>query len=881
MLRRGRCLTLLAAVTTAAPLIALAAPGPASAQPPGAAALPSAGSAALPTAGSAELTETTRLADRRALVAGDRLYSMSAADGSWPAAGFHTRGEMGGIWSPPIKLLDGVWFGLDGQWVAGARSFTSGYGYVRRSLPDTAGVRLDRVDVVPDGLRAGLVGLVLTAPSTRTVTLSVDAHSELSTVYPWGETNPSQLVYNLPDAGAVHDGRLVFTERGTPPVPNAEAHDYAAVVAAAAADGSRLTPSGTSLGPDFRGPQDPPVICPASGPNAPPQPPRCDDTAYGKGTGGELRYRLDLPADRPTLVWVAVAGSDGGVNDAVSQQNRALSDPAGLLAQKVADRLAVASRTAVDLPGDRLLQRSVEWTKQMLADSVQEAEGLRLRATSAGQVYPPVVGTLASARWIAAGFPDYPWMFGTDGEYSAFPAVAAGDVEAIEAHLRSLAAASDIVNAGSGKVLHEVMSDGSVYFGANADPGNTDETAKFPSAVALVWRWTGDDRFRDDLYGFAVRNMRYLYSVLDADGDGWPEGLGNVERHGMSTEKLDNAVYTIRGLTDLADLAASKHDRTTYQWATGKTADLVRRFEGAWWFDRTADQYADSLADPGDVPVFQRHWIGLTPLDALLARPGLRGMPLASAEHARAVLDRRQEPCYSDVFGLYHTGTGPTSAPGGNHGATCDSEMSSVQSERVIFSLNTAIMAVSEGNYGRLGPDQQQRYTTANARTQLDPTVWEQPGAMPEIAPSPDFGANIDRLWTERSSVLQAWGAYGVLWPVVSQQLGIAPDLGRSALSVVPQLPAGQDRIAGRNIRLGAGALAVSALRSGAVLCTEVTAPAALRLTLGAVLPAGAQVTGVRLDGAPAQFTVVTTARGRELTVATRGGHHLLEITVA
>jgi hypothetical protein len=279
--------------------------------------------------------------------------------------------------------------------------------------------------------------------------------------------------------------------------------------------------------------------------------------------------------------------------------------------------------------------------------------------------------------------------------------------------------------------------------------------------------------------------------------------------------------------------------------------------------------------------VFQRHWIGLTPLDALLAEPGARGMPLASSEHARAVLDRRQEPCYSDVFGLYHTGTGPTSAPGGNHGATCDSEVSSVQSERVIFSLNTAIMAVSEGDYGRLGTDQQQRYTTANARAQLDPAVWEQPGAMPEIAPSPDFGANIDLLWTERSSVLQAWGAYGVLWPVVSQQLGVAPDLGRSALSVVPQLPAGQDRVAGRNIRLGPGAVAVTALRSGALLCTEVTAPATLRLTLGAVLPAGTQVAGARLDGAPVQVTVATTARGRELTVATRGGHHRLEITLA
>ena len=876
-MRRGRCVPVLAAVTAALPLLALAMPAHAT----GPGTDTSAGAGALPLARSAELTETTRLADRRAVVTGDRLYSMSAEDGSWPATGFHTRGEMGGIWSPPVKLLDGVWFGLDGQWLGGATSFTSGYGYVRRALPATAGVRVDRVDFVPDGLRAGLVGLVLTAPGNRSVTLSVDAHSELSKVYPWGETNPSQLVYNLSDAGAVDHGRLVFTERGAPPVPNAEAHDYAAVVSAASASGDRLTPSGTSLGPDFRGPQDPPVICPASGPNAPPQPPRCDDTAYGKGTGGELRYRLNLSAGQPTVVWVAVAGSDRGVADATVQQNRALDDPAALLAGKVAGRAAVAGRTTVDLPGDRLLQSSVEWTKQMLADSVQQADGLRLRAVHGGTVYPPVVGTLSSARWFAAGFPDYPWMFGTDGEYTAFAAVAAGDFEPIESHLRSLARVSDIVNARSGKVVHEVMSDGSVYFGANADAGNTDETAKFPSAVALVWRWTGDNRFRDQLYDFTVRNMRYIYATLDVDGDGWPEGLGNVERNGMGTEKLDNAVYTVRGLTDLADMAAAKGDGATASWAAGKAADLVRRFEGAWWFDRTANQYADSLADPGDVQVFQRHWIGLTPLDALLASPGGRGTPLADPQHAQAVLDGRQGPCYSDTFGLYHTGTGPTSDPGGNHGATCDSEVSSVQSERVIFSLNTSIMAVSEGNYGRLGTDQQQRYTTANARTQLDPTVWEQPGAIPEIAPSPDFGANIDRLWTERSSVLQAWGAYGVLWPVVSQQLGVGPDLGRSLLSVVPQLPAGQDSIAGRDIRLGNGSVDVAASRAGHLLRTEVTAPQQLRLTLGAVLPAGAQVTGVRLDGAAVAFTIRTTARGRELVATTGGGHHTLEITTA
>ena len=122
-----------------------------------------------------------------------------------------------------------------------------------------------------------------------------------------------------------------------------------------------------------------------------------------------------------------------------------------------------------------------------------------------------------------------------------------------------------------------------MYFGSLKHAGNTDETAKFPSLVALIWRWTGDNAFRDDLYQFAVRNMHYVTEQLDKDGDGWPEGLGNVERPGMGDEKLDNAVYTIRGLYDLADLAQSKGDAATVSWARAKADDLrnaLRRRRG-------------------------------------------------------------------------------------------------------------------------------------------------------------------------------------------------------------------------------------------------------------------------------------------------------------
>ena len=284
----------------------------------------------------------------------------------------------------------------------------------------------------------------------------------------------------------------------------------------------------------------------------------------------------------------------------------------------------------MDLPGDRLLQRSVEWSKQNLAESVQESRDLKVRITNAGKNYPAPVGTVAKARWFGAGFPDYPWLFATDGEYTGFAAVSSGQFATIKAHLRALRDVSVAANGQSGKVVHEVTPDGQVYFGANADAGNTDETAKFPSIVALVWRWTGDDAFRDEMYPFAVRNLRYLYRELDADGDGWPEGLGNVETPGMGTEKLDNTVYTIRGLRDLADLAASKGDTATRTWATDKAVDLEKRFDAAWWNGADTRQYADSLQDPGNVQVFQRHWIGVTPAEVELKRPGQPDGPLAS-----------------------------------------------------------------------------------------------------------------------------------------------------------------------------------------------------------------------------------------------------------
>lgn len=823
--------------------------------------------------GSPTLAVDDRLNDRRYVAAGTRAYVVGTQAGRFPAMGWHTRGEMGGVWSPPLKLLDGVWFGVDGEWFGPATRFESGYGYVSMDLPAPEGRDLSvrRIDFAPDGRRAAAFGLEFTAgDADESFALDVAAHSELLSAYPWGFTTPSAEEFNLEDSVAFDGDRLVFRERGTPPVENGRAHDWAAVV------GTARSPASHETGESFRGPQDPATVCPAEGE----APERCDDTGFGKGKGGRLGYEVAVPANSTETVWFVVAGAEDGPESAHAEFDRVADDPRGLLESKVEGRMDLRERTRLDLPGDRRLQRSIDWSKQNLADSVQAARNLSLRDVEEGEAYPEPAGTVESVRFVGAGFPDYPWLFATDGEYTAFANVAVGQFEPIEDHLRALRDVSQILNDGSGKVVHEVVTTGDVYFGTNDDPGNVDETAKFPSAVALVWRWTGDDEFRDEMYDFARANMEYVVEETSEDGDVWPEGLGNVEREGMGEEKLDVSVYAIRGFYDLADMARSRGDGETAAWAL-RTADrMARRFEGAWW---TPDvpQHADSLTGPNNRQVYQRHWISVTPMEVELTRDGERQFGLADESNGNAALDLRETECYSGVGddadgearrneGLYHTG-----------GPGCDPAESDRPPERSIFTLNTAVMAVGEGNYGRLGPDRQRRYLDANAKLQL-PNPDEQPGAMPEIAPSPNYGRSIDLPFVERAMVLQAWGAYGTTWPVVHQHLGVRPDLGRGRLAVVPQVPPDVPRVAGENVRLGDGSVAVTASADGDAYRTTVRPDLELRaLRVGHVLPADADPDAVTLDGESVEYETRRTHRGTEVVASVEevGDEHELAIT--
>jgi hypothetical protein len=61
---------------------------------------------------------------------------------------------MGGFWLPNLKLLDGMWFGINDDWIGPATKTTTGWGYVRADLPVTDGVAASR----PMSCRTGSPG---------------------------------------------------------------------------------------------------------------------------------------------------------------------------------------------------------------------------------------------------------------------------------------------------------------------------------------------------------------------------------------------------------------------------------------------------------------------------------------------------------------------------------------------------------------------------------------------------------------------------------------------------------------------------------------------------------------------------------------------------
>jgi hypothetical protein len=776
--------------------------------------------------------QTTEMLDmKRYVAAGDRAYIVGVQDGSVPPSGlgWHITGQMGGVWAHPIKLLDHFQFYLNGQLLPAATTFVSGTGYVRQELPAVQGVAISETQFAPDGLPVVLVGVALSSssPGTTSITLAIVAQSELIAAYPWSGTTPTSESLHQQDQVTYDSetGALQFTQPG-------ESSWYALVSAAAEQDDHAV--GFESLGASGLGP-----------------------AGSHNGAGGQLTYRITFAGQSSTTIWFAIAGSNAGKTEAAWALKLGLAFPRLLLGTKISDRQEVLSRAKIQVPdADPMIQAAFDWAKLNLADMRRTVQNMEVRDTQEGTVYPSPINPvpIPIISGFGAGYPDYPWFFGTDGAYTTFGLSVVGQWDEAKNHLNTVRQISQIVNGSTGKVLHEIVTNGCIYYGTDAQPGDTNETAEFATAVATLWRWSGDNSVRDDNYDFIKAGLGYITTKLVTaalNPDGWPEGAGMVEANGMGAIKVDVALYTIRALHDLADMAQSKGDTATFNWATDKAEALTDKFTQDWWMP-SAGLFADSLALPQEVQtdptatlgtvrpytqLQQLYWTNATPMET----------SIASVRDASTAFPTLESSTFTGTTGYYQEGQ----------------SLPAITGSRQASALNTGVMAVAEANYGRL--DQSLRYV----RFVADELDVEQPGALPELFNSPDYTYFPS---FAGAMVMQAWSSYGILWPLVDLYLGIKPDIPAGSLSVVPELPSSWPGLSIDKLRVGSSEISVSVQHSGKSYFTYVVAPTGWRLTIGYALPPNSQIQSVTLNGSPAAFQIVDTNRGREVHVQTNSG---------
>jgi glycogen debranching enzyme len=615
------------------------------------------------------------------VTAGDRAYLIGTQDGNFPDMGQHVPGEMGGLWLPPIKLIDAfeariAEAGTDQQVLLAASTGMVAYPYGNRfsygrMLSD---LDVERFQFSPDHQQGLIVQYRFKndADRARTFLLQWSVKTDL---------RPGWYA----DRRGIRDGQDVAQWRAKDRIFIARDHDnpwFCVWGAVSAVDARRI------------------------------EHPRPIQT-NGRGVTAASSHAITVDAHGASTLTFVISGSTSGESDAIATYEHLAKHHAALLTEKTAHYASIVNRARIRIP-DRRLQEVYDWSRINMEWLVRDVPGI--------------------GRGLSGGFMEYPWWFGTE-TYSLQALTATGDFELARQTLRLLRSQSDKVN-GNGRIAHEITTDALV-----ANPGNTQETAQFILTVGKLFDWTGDRQFAAEMYPAMKRGIDWLLGEMDQDKDLFPQGYGIMEVYGLNAELIDVAVYTQQALEAAARIAAAVSDEDAAGRYRKLASELKDRINQRFWIEHDGT-YADfyggrSQAISAAEGAIKQ--IGLKGIDNLTAKDrdllahyerlktrfatmpeGDRGWitnenwviatPLetgiAPRDRAIPLLDQiRRE--HSGEFGPY---------------------LSAVE-RQAMMTISTGVQAVAEANYGRI--DAAMGYVDKIAQT-FDRVT---PGSMSEMMP--------------------------------------------------------------------------------------------------------------------------------------------------
>jgi glycogen debranching enzyme len=460
------------------------------------------------------------------VTAGDRTYLIGTQDGNFPDMGQHVPREMGGLWLPPIKLLDAFQARITDEATGkeillsdSAEMVAYPYGNLfkyGRALDD---LDVERFQFSPDHQQGLIVQYRFRNSSGRPRRLRLQWSVKTDLRPGW-----------YADRSGIRDGPDVLQWRPDKGIFIARDLDnpwFCVWGAAPSADTRRIEH---------------------------PDPIRTN----GLGITAASSHRITVGAHATSTLTFIVSGSTTSQSDALAVYDYLSQHRAALLAEKVAHYGSLIGRARIKIPDERL-QEVYNWTRINMEWLVRDVPGI--------------------GRGLSGGFMEYPWWFGTE-TYSLQALTATGDFELARQSLRLLRDQSRKVN-GNGRIAHEITTDGLV-----PNRGNTQETAQFVMTVGKVFQWTGDVDFAREMYPAVKSGIDWLLGDQDQNKDLFPEGYGIMEVYGLNAELIDVAVYTQQALEAAARIAEVLSDRDARDRYANLAADLKDRINQRFWIER-------------------------------------------------------------------------------------------------------------------------------------------------------------------------------------------------------------------------------------------------------------------------------------------------------
>ena len=686
---------------------------------------------------------------------GDKLYMIGNQDGSFPDLGWHVKGEMGGIWHHPIKLMDG----FDASITSGTKTYPLSksiafinypFGNKHVYIVESEQLYIERYQFVPDHLSGVQIEYVIKNNSNKSkrIKFTFEATSNLLPVW-LGERT-----------GMIDSKDLANYDR----------YNNRWIVK------DSVNPWYVVYGSAFIGKINHEILSKKNKPNT---------------TITSTVYDIEIKPNAIFYLPFTIAGSAKSKEQALTNYNLLKNNAASLLIKKKKRVLSLNNKSKLTL-SDTAIATSFEWLKY-------NSDWLTLDVDGIG-------------RGIVAGLPDYPWWFGGDMAYTLKALIAMGRKDLVYSTIDLVYSISE-KNNGNGRIIHEVSTNGAVY-----NLGNVNETPQFVSLIWDVFCWTGDKAFLQKYFPTVIKGLKWVINENDSDKNLLPDGAGMMEIHGLNSEMIDVASYTQKAFADASKMAKYlKNDSlaTDYQQKADKL-DLI--INNKFWVEKD-QSFADFIASKSQAlklmedaiiraDTLGNHWAVIelknmkqqTLLDTSTISKGfvmhhnwVVNTPLETgiADEGKAIKALNTAKKFTNAFGMYVTGIDKNekrdqaeysyATSVGNNDFTYTG---------TVMTLPTAVQIIAENNYGR--PNE-----AFDLLKKVDKTFgYALPGSIYEV--SPDYGM-----------MTQAWNVYAYGEPIVKQFFGIKPYAFKKQVVFSPLLPIALNRGSLENIIIGNNALSV------------------------------------------------------------------------